>query len=140
MSTQQDRVFENWDTLKGKILERWGQLTEDELLEVEGQLDQLVGLIQQKTGEARTQIKRAIEELNQQYGGKIQQAKETARQYAEHAHEAMHDAAEHVRERAREGYDQASEVLRRRPAESVAVAFGTGLLVGVIIGLVARSK
>jgi uncharacterized protein YjbJ (UPF0337 family) len=140
MSTQQDRVFENWDTLKGKILERWGQLTEDELLEVEGQLDQLVGLIQQKTGEARTQIKRVIEELNQEYGGKIHQAKETARQYAEHAQETMHDAAENVRHRAREGYDQASEVLRRRPAESVAVAFGTGLLVGVIVGLIARSK
>ena len=50
------------------------------------------------------------------------------------------DQAEQIRERAREGYEQAHEVVRRRPAESVAVAFGTGLLVGVIVGLIARSK
>jgi ElaB/YqjD/DUF883 family membrane-anchored ribosome-binding protein len=30
--------------------------------------------------------------------------------------------------------------VRRKPAESVAVAFGTGLLVGVIVGLIARSR
>jgi uncharacterized protein YjbJ (UPF0337 family) len=140
MSTQQDRVFENWDTLKGKILQRWGQLTDDELMEVEGQLDQLVGLIHQKTGEARNQIKRVLNELSEEYGTTFAQAKETARQYAEQANDAMHDAASQVRDRAREGYDQATDVLRRRPAESVAVAFGTGLLVGVIVGLIARSK
>lgn len=136
MSTQQQRVMENWDWLKGKILERWGELTEDELLEVEGQLDQLVSLIQQKTGEARQQIKRTINELNEQYSGAFQRAKDTARQYVDQASERMHDAAD----RARERYDEAQEVVRRRPAESVAVAFGTGLLLGVIVGLIARSK
>lgn len=140
MSTQQERVFENWDTLKGKILERWGQLTDDELAEVEGQLDQLVGLIQQKTGEARTQIKRVLEELSRDYGGTIEQAKQAAREYADVANEAMHEMAGQVRDRAREGYDQASEMLRRRPAESVAVAFGTGILIGVILGMISRNK
>jgi len=136
MSTQQEQVLQNWDWLKGKILERWGELTEDELLEVEGQLDQLVSLIQQKTGEARQQIKRVINELNEEYGGALNRAKETARQYADRATERMRDAAD----RAREGYDEAQELVRRRPAESVAVAFGTGLLIGVIVGLIARSK
>jgi ElaB/YqjD/DUF883 family membrane-anchored ribosome-binding protein len=31
-------------------------------------------------------------------------------------------------------------MVRRRPAESVAVAFGTGLVVGLIVGLVASSR
>ena len=58
-------------------------------------------------------------------GDAFTRAKESARQYAG---------------RAREGYDEAQEIVRRRPAESVAVAFGTGLLVGVIVGLIARSR
>jgi uncharacterized protein YjbJ (UPF0337 family) len=140
MSAAEQRLFGHWDSLKGKIKEHWGQITDDELAEVEGQYDQLVGLIQQKTGEARQQIKRAIDEIAEEYGGAFEEAKEVAREYAQHANEAMHEGAEHLRRRAREGYEQAHEVVRRRPAESVAVAFGTGLLVGVIVGLIARSK
>jgi uncharacterized protein YjbJ (UPF0337 family) len=140
MSTQQEHVFENWDSLKGKILERWNQLSEDELMDVEGHLDQLVSLIEQKTGEARKKIKRVIDELNEEYGGVFAQAKRAARDYAGHTNEAVHEAADRVRERAREGYQQANEVVRRRPAETVAVAFGTGLLVGLVIGLMSRSR
>jgi ElaB/YqjD/DUF883 family membrane-anchored ribosome-binding protein len=39
-----------------------------------------------------------------------------------------------------QGYDQASEMIRRRPAESVAVAFGTGILLGIVVGLIAGSR
>ena len=140
MSTQQEHVFENWDSLKGKILERWSQLTDDELMDVEGHLDQLVSLIEQKTGEARKKIKRIIGELNEEYGGAFAEAKRAAREYADHTNEAVHEAAGHVRERAREGYEQAHDAVRRRPAEAVAVAFGTGLLVGLVIGLIAKSR
>ena len=140
MSAAEQRLFGHWDSLKGKIKEHWGQITDDELAEVEGQYDQLVGLIQQKTGEARQQIKSIIDELAEEYSGAFDQAKVVAREYAEHANEALHQSAEQLRERAREGFEQAHEVVRRRPAESVAVAFGTGLLVGVIVGLIARSK
>jgi uncharacterized protein YjbJ (UPF0337 family) len=140
MSAAEQRLFGHWDSLKGKIKEHWGQITDDELAEVEGQYDQLVGLIQQKTGEARQQIKTVIDELAEEYSGAFNQAKDAAREYAQHANEALHETAEQFRERAREGYEQAHEVVRRRPAESVAVAFGTGLLVGVIVGLIARSK
>jgi uncharacterized protein YjbJ (UPF0337 family) len=140
MSAAEQRLFGHWDSLKGKIKEHWGQITDDELAEVEGQYDQLVGLIQQKTGEARQQIKSIIDDIAEEYSGAFDQAKVAAREYAEHANEALHQTAEQLRERAREGYEQAHEVVRRRPAESVAVAFGTGLLVGVIVGLIARSK
>ena len=51
MSTQ-EKVIGNWNQFKGKVKQRWGQLTDDELSEVEGHFDQLVGLVQQKTGEA----------------------------------------------------------------------------------------
>lgn len=136
----QEQVFGHWNQLKGKIKQHWGQLTDDELQEVEGQLDALIGLIQQKTGEARQHIETVIEELSDKYGDQFTQASETARQYVDQAGERLRGAADQVREQAAETYEDAQELFRRRPAESVAVAFGTGLLVGVIVGLVVRSR
>jgi uncharacterized protein YjbJ (UPF0337 family) len=122
------------------VKQRWGQLTDDELQEVEGNFDQLVGLVQQKTGEARQKIERAITELNDQAGGAFSHAADTAREYADQASQALRDATEQARERAMHGYEQAYEMVRSRPAESIAIAFGTGLLLGVVVGLVASSR
>jgi uncharacterized protein YjbJ (UPF0337 family) len=139
MATQ-EQIKGNWNQLKGKVRERWGQLTDDEMQEVEGNFDQLVGLVQQKTGEARQKIEHVLHELNEQTGGAFSQAAETARQYADQAGETLRGAAEQARERTREGYEHAQEMIRRRPAESIAVAFGTGLLLGIVVGLVAGSR
>jgi uncharacterized protein YjbJ (UPF0337 family) len=139
MSTQ-EKVMGNWNQLKGKVKQHWGQLTDDELQEVEGNIDQLVGLIQQKTGEARSQVERYITKLNEDAGGAFTQATETARQYADQATEALRGATDQIRDRGREGYEEAQRMVRRRPAESVAIAFGTGLVVGLIVGMVASSR
>jgi hypothetical protein len=44
MSTQ-EKVMGNWNQVKGKVKQKWGQLTDDELSEVEGNVDQLIGLV-----------------------------------------------------------------------------------------------
>jgi uncharacterized protein YjbJ (UPF0337 family) len=139
MSTQ-ERMIGNWNQVKGKVKQRWGQLTDDELSEVEGNVDQLVGLIQQKTGDAREKIERLVYELSENAGGAITHATEAAREYAGQAGDAIRDVAGQVRDRSLETYEGAQEVFRRRPAESVAAAFGTGLLLGVIVGLVIGSR
>ena len=77
MSTK-ERMTGNWNQLKGKVKQRWGQLTDDELSEVEGNVDQLVGLIQQKTGDARETIQQVVDELSESAGGAVAQATETA--------------------------------------------------------------
>jgi len=45
-----------WDQLKGRVKEFWGQLTDDDLAEAEGDYDQLVGMIEERTGEHREEI------------------------------------------------------------------------------------
>ncbi|MGH7584735.1 MAG: CsbD family protein, partial [Gemmatimonadales bacterium] len=36
----------NWNQLKGKVRERWGELTDDEIDQIEGEREQLVGALQ----------------------------------------------------------------------------------------------
>jgi len=139
MSTQ-EKMMGNWNQLKGKVKQKWGQLTDDELNEVEGNTDQLIGLVQQKTGESREQIEKALSNLSDAAGSAFTQATETARQYVGQASESLRGATDQIRERGMESYEEAQRMVRQRPAESVAVAFGAGLVVGLIVGLVGSSR
>jgi uncharacterized protein YjbJ (UPF0337 family) len=49
-----------WNEVKGKVKEQWGDLTDDQLDKIEGQRDQLVGLIQQEYGRTRDDVEREI--------------------------------------------------------------------------------
>lgn len=58
----------NWDTLqgdwkqfKGKIKEKWGELTDDEIDQVRGKRDQFEGLLQKKLGLAKDEVKRQVD-------------------------------------------------------------------------------
>ncbi len=47
-----DELEGTWKQLKGKIKQRWGQLTDDQLDIVSGNWDRLTGLIQTHYGDA----------------------------------------------------------------------------------------
>ncbi|WP_303673818.1 CsbD family protein [Vampirovibrio chlorellavorus] len=53
----------NWHVLKGKLKEKYAQLTDNDLLYVEGKEEELLGRIQQRTGRTRREIERDIENL-----------------------------------------------------------------------------
>ena len=43
-----NRVEGNWKQVKGKVKEKWGQLTDDDLDQIAGRQDQLEGKIQKR--------------------------------------------------------------------------------------------
>lgn len=51
----------DWSMIKGKIKQKWGKLTDDDLMAINGQRDQLVGKLQKRYGLAK---ERAEKELN----------------------------------------------------------------------------
>jgi uncharacterized protein YjbJ (UPF0337 family) len=53
----------NWKQARGKVRERWGKLTDDELDVIAGRRDQLVGRIQELYGNARDQVERDLDEM-----------------------------------------------------------------------------
>ena len=56
-----DQVEGSWKILKGKVKERWGELTDDELDQLAGKQDQLAGFIQKRTGESREQVQEQLD-------------------------------------------------------------------------------
>lgn len=45
-----------WDQLKGKVQQTWGDVTDDDLDVAEGNYDELIGRIKERTGESREAI------------------------------------------------------------------------------------
>lgn len=45
-----DQFMGKWKELKGKIKEKWGKLTDDDISQINGRWDQLSGKLQQKYG------------------------------------------------------------------------------------------
>lgn len=46
----------NWNELKGKVKQKYAELTDDDLLWEEGKDEELLGRLQKKTGKARDEI------------------------------------------------------------------------------------
>lgn len=63
MSANTDKLKGNWNIIKGKLKQQYGDLTDDDLAYVEGQEDELIGRIQKKTGRTKEEIKEFIDQL-----------------------------------------------------------------------------
>jgi uncharacterized protein YjbJ (UPF0337 family) len=61
MSATEDKMKGNWNQVKGKLKQQYGELTEDDLAYERGKEDETLGRIQQKTGESKENIKRFID-------------------------------------------------------------------------------
>jgi uncharacterized protein YjbJ (UPF0337 family) len=53
----------NWNEVKGKLKQKYAQLTDDDLAFVEGKEDELLGRMQQRLGKSKEELRRDIEEF-----------------------------------------------------------------------------
>jgi uncharacterized protein YjbJ (UPF0337 family) len=53
----------NWNIVKGKVKEKWGKLTDDDLDVIRGKRDQLIGAIQKRYGYERDRAEREAEDF-----------------------------------------------------------------------------
>src|ERR1700728_4298607 len=128
-----------WNQVRGQLKKKWGQLTEDDLKFANGNIDQLVGRIQHKTGEAREAIESFIDELTSQGASALSQAAESARNYAGYASEQVRDGYNRISDQLGRRYEASQDMIRENPARTVATAFGVGVVLGVVVGLALRS-
>ena len=56
----------NWNEVKGKLKQKYGELTDDDLVYVEGKEDELYGRLQNKLGKKKEEIASEIKKLTDQ--------------------------------------------------------------------------
>ena len=63
MSATADKIKGNWNTIKGKIKQEYGEVTDDDLVYEEGKEDELLGRLQKKMGKTKSEVKDWIDSL-----------------------------------------------------------------------------
>ena len=61
----QDTLKGQWKQMTGSVKERWGELTDNDMAEAEGNYDQLVGKVQERYGRSHAEAKREVDEWMQ---------------------------------------------------------------------------
>ena len=57
-----NRVEGNWKQVKGKVKEKWGKLTDDDLTAINGRREQLEGKIRERYGLSKDQARKEIDD------------------------------------------------------------------------------
>jgi len=135
----------NWNEIKGKLRNKWAQLSSDDLQAFDGNVDHLVGLIQRKTGEARESVVNFLDSASANGASFMGQAAEGVKEYAHQAAERIQEGTQQARdtfqqgyESLRDGYAEAESMIRRSPSEAAAICFGAGILAGLLIAVCVR--
>lgn len=56
-----DQIEGKWKQLKGEVRVRWGELTDDDLDRAAGSREKLEGLIQEKYGKSKEEVRREVD-------------------------------------------------------------------------------
>ena len=142
----QDVLEGKWHTIRGKLKSKWAKLTDDDLLNVDGGIEQLVGKIQRRTGESREAIEHFIDQAanaadraSHNVHDSLEKAHQTVSQTFDSANQAAQETAHRVAERVRGRYQDAEQAIQERPAQAMLMAFGVGLVSGLGLALLLKS-
>ncbi len=58
-----DIIQGKWEQFKGSAKEKWGDLTDDELTQAEGNRDKLAGMLQEKYGWTKQEVEDSIDDF-----------------------------------------------------------------------------
>jgi uncharacterized protein YjbJ (UPF0337 family) len=56
-----DRIEGNWKEFKGNVKEKWGDLTDDDMAQMNGKRDQLEGALQKRYGYAKDKAREEVD-------------------------------------------------------------------------------
>lgn len=62
-----DQFQGKWDRMKGKVREHWGQLTSNDVEQVEGKRQNLLAKIQEKYGDTRQAAEEKLAEFERKF-------------------------------------------------------------------------
>jgi uncharacterized protein YjbJ (UPF0337 family) len=58
-----DQIKGDWKQVTGKVKEKWGKLTDNELTVIAGQREQLIGALQERYGYAKEVAEREVNDF-----------------------------------------------------------------------------
>ena len=135
--TDWTRVEGNWKQMRGRVKERWGKLTDDDLTAIAGRPDQLEGMIQDRYGYARERARREIEDwyrlMESNLSEQIELLRSGIRSLASTVDRIAKGQMPYARARTIGAItiNEAEEAVKRNPLSALGIALGLGFLIDV---------
>jgi ElaB/YqjD/DUF883 family membrane-anchored ribosome-binding protein len=147
------RFEHEWDGFKGHVAVKWDHLKEEELINIKGNFSGLIDLISERYGEQKTVVESKLHDLYATYletKERIAQGfsdinarsqdfadniKTKASQFQRNAREQMNKIRE---ENIDPALRKSEDYIKVHPFSTVLGAFGVGLLIGGLIGLLSN--
>ena len=121
-----------WNEFAGAVQKKYSQITGDDLSAAKGNVQQLAGVIQRKTGQAREEIDAYLKTISSKTSNAVGSVSTLANEYMDKASEGIREGYDNAIDASQDTYENAKESVRSRPAEAVAVAFGVGVAMGIL--------
>jgi uncharacterized protein YjbJ (UPF0337 family) len=132
----------NWDEIKGKLKQKWGKLTNDDIKVIEGSYGELQGKLQKaygyKKAEVEHEIESFLEELN--LSNEAMNLKEAilrnARLLKDKAEQFYHDSSDELHELKDKTVGIQKEIVsyvKKNPGTSLGIAAFAGLIAGIFL-------
>jgi len=132
--TTKEEVQGTWNQLAGAVKSKYAQITGDDLASVNGNVQQLAGVIQRKTGKAKEEVDDFLRSVSNSTASTVGRISEAANDIASKTADTLRDGYDYAREVSRDGVKTATETVQQRPGESMLLAMGIGVVAGLIIG------
>ena len=152
----------SWNQIKGKLRQKYGQLTDDDVNFVEGKGEELLGRLQSKLGLAGPELDAMLRKVKGEFDdaegglrGTMESVKAAAGQAAvdlkgkatEVVDDLKHvasvkaeefkgqagEAYDHARQRVRSLHEDAEEYVRQKPREALLSAVAAGFVLGLLL-------
>lgn len=149
-------TFDNhWDAIKGQLKQRYGQLTDDDLVFAEGKGEEILARLREKLGLSEGNLDALLSDLQNQAAGKFDHVRAKVGEFANEARAKAGEVAEDLKakaaavgeearaqaavayDRARQRVgtmsDEGKQYVRQNPRESLVAALFAGFVVGLLL-------
>jgi uncharacterized protein YjbJ (UPF0337 family) len=101
----QDILQGKWKEIRGGLKKQWGKLTDDDIRRIEGSLDQITGIIQQRYGYTKERAENEISHFLKAYQDQVQDYGKRVKTYGDQ----LQDYSEDVQSKVRSAVSDASD-------------------------------
>ena len=70
----------NWKQFKGEVKKKWGQISDNDLLEMEGDYDKFLGVLQKRYGDKKEEVERWANDWYQRHETQSRKSSESRNQ------------------------------------------------------------
>ncbi len=132
-------LHENWNDISSALRARWWQLTSHDLRRFQGTAEQLVDMIQRRTGQRKNEIENELEDIifQERSAKRVRRAIPDVDMFRAGD---LENGTGLASDKLGEGYRHAAELVKRNPYAAVALLFLGGLVAGLGMAMLMRRQ